>query len=437
MNAVDRFVRIVQGEPVDRVPVVGVTSVVTVDLMRRSRNPLAGRPPRPRAHGSRRGGRPRPLRPGIREGAFRHGRGGGSPGGRHRLRGRGDATQDSYAAVLDSGRIGIRRRHLDARPLPRGPGSHPDRPKAIRRHGPGPLLDAGPLHALGLSFRGGDALDLDDRGAGQGAGGHGHGHPSRRPVRQGAIRGRRACGSSGRADGVRRPHLAGAIPGARGAVPSRAGVMHGPSAYHPHLRQHHPPSSRISPRSVSAASASTPRPTFRRRRTHLKGKAALIGYVPTGLLREGSPAEVRAAARQCIAEGVDALNAGCAVAPDTPIDNIKAMIAAAQQPGKGNQALGNQANRYYDPERSLAAVIDPQCSWDRQPPKRPLKTVSARRRAKRRVRRTSGTPQRARESANAADGPFSAACHQRPYFLNTSSMLFPARSSSFMLRSAW
>jgi len=68
---------------------------------------------------------------------------------------------------------------------------------------------------------------------------------------------------------------------------------------------------------------------IRAARTHLKGKAALIGYLPTSLLRDGSPAEVRAAAEQCIAEGVDALNAGCAVAPDTPMDNIRAMIAAA------------------------------------------------------------------------------------------------------------
>lgn len=64
-------------------------------------------------------------------------------------------------------------------------------------------------------------------------------------------------------------------------------------------------------------------------RTHLKGKAALIGYVSTTLLLDGSPADVREASRQCLAEGVDALNAGCAVAPDTPLDNIRAMIAAA------------------------------------------------------------------------------------------------------------
>lgn len=65
-------------------------------------------------------------------------------------------------------------------------------------------------------------------------------------------------------------------------------------------------------------------------RTHLKGKAALIGYVPTSLLRDGSPEEVRASARQCLREGVDALNAGCAVAPDTPLDNVRAMIDAVK-----------------------------------------------------------------------------------------------------------
>jgi [methyl-Co(III) methanol-specific corrinoid protein]:coenzyme M methyltransferase len=65
-------------------------------------------------------------------------------------------------------------------------------------------------------------------------------------------------------------------------------------------------------------------------RTHLKGKKALIGYVPTGLLLDGSAGEVRAAAAQCLREGVDALNAGCAVPPESPLDNVMAMIAAAR-----------------------------------------------------------------------------------------------------------
>jgi [methyl-Co(III) methanol-specific corrinoid protein]:coenzyme M methyltransferase len=65
-------------------------------------------------------------------------------------------------------------------------------------------------------------------------------------------------------------------------------------------------------------------------RRHLKGAAALIGFVSTSLLLDGSPQEVHAAARQCLAEGVDVLNAGCAVAPTTPLGNLRAMIAAAQ-----------------------------------------------------------------------------------------------------------
>ena len=65
-------------------------------------------------------------------------------------------------------------------------------------------------------------------------------------------------------------------------------------------------------------------------REHLKGRTALIGYVPTAVLRDGSPEEVRSAARQCLQAGVDALNAGCAWPPETPLANVRAMIAAAQ-----------------------------------------------------------------------------------------------------------
>jgi [methyl-Co(III) methanol-specific corrinoid protein]:coenzyme M methyltransferase len=70
-------------------------------------------------------------------------------------------------------------------------------------------------------------------------------------------------------------------------------------------------------------------------RTHLKGKKALIGYVPTALLLSGSPVEVRRAAAECLRESVDALNAGCAVPPETPLENIRAMIAAATSASAG------------------------------------------------------------------------------------------------------
>jgi [methyl-Co(III) methanol-specific corrinoid protein]:coenzyme M methyltransferase len=63
----------------------------------------------------------------------------------------------------------------------------------------------------------------------------------------------------------------------------------------------------------------------------LKGRKALIGYVPTSVLREGSPEQVMSASRQCLRAGVDALNAGCAWPPETPLANIRAMIAAAQE----------------------------------------------------------------------------------------------------------
>jgi [methyl-Co(III) methanol-specific corrinoid protein]:coenzyme M methyltransferase len=61
----------------------------------------------------------------------------------------------------------------------------------------------------------------------------------------------------------------------------------------------------------------------------LKGKMALIGYVPTSLLREGKPEEVHAYSRQCLKAGIDALNAGCAWPLDTPTENITAMVRAA------------------------------------------------------------------------------------------------------------
>jgi len=57
---------------------------------------------------------------------------------------------------------------------------------------------------------------------------------------------------------------------------------------------------------------------------------ALIGYVPTDLLRQGKPEEVYAYSKKCIESGVDALNAGCAWPLDTPLANIKAMVQAAR-----------------------------------------------------------------------------------------------------------
>jgi [methyl-Co(III) methanol-specific corrinoid protein]:coenzyme M methyltransferase len=60
----------------------------------------------------------------------------------------------------------------------------------------------------------------------------------------------------------------------------------------------------------------------------LQGRMALIGYVPTSLLREGKPEEVHACSKACLDAGVDALNAGCAWPLDTPTENIVAMVDA-------------------------------------------------------------------------------------------------------------
>ncbi len=63
----------------------------------------------------------------------------------------------------------------------------------------------------------------------------------------------------------------------------------------------------------------------------LKGKMALIGYVPTDLLREGRPDEIYAYSKGCLKSGVDALNAGCAWPLETSTDNIRALVRAAAE----------------------------------------------------------------------------------------------------------
>jgi [methyl-Co(III) methanol-specific corrinoid protein]:coenzyme M methyltransferase len=63
----------------------------------------------------------------------------------------------------------------------------------------------------------------------------------------------------------------------------------------------------------------------------LKGKVAMIGYVPTvGTLLDGKPEEVYKAARDCLDRGVDVLAPGCSLPPHTPTANIAAMVQAAR-----------------------------------------------------------------------------------------------------------
>ena len=62
----------------------------------------------------------------------------------------------------------------------------------------------------------------------------------------------------------------------------------------------------------------------------LKGKSAIIGYVPTSLLLEGSAEEVYQSSMECLRSGVDILNSGCVWPIQTSNDNIRAMIRAAR-----------------------------------------------------------------------------------------------------------
>lgn len=64
---------------------------------------------------------------------------------------------------------------------------------------------------------------------------------------------------------------------------------------------------------------------------YLAGKVAMVGYVPTvKVLLNGTPKDVFQASLDCLEGGVDILNPGCAMAPYTPLENIRAMLRAAQ-----------------------------------------------------------------------------------------------------------
>jgi len=61
----------------------------------------------------------------------------------------------------------------------------------------------------------------------------------------------------------------------------------------------------------------------------VKGRAALIGNVnPVAILLQSDPSGVEADCRRILGEGTDVLAPGCGLAPNTPLDNIKAMVRA-------------------------------------------------------------------------------------------------------------
>ncbi|HWQ19721.1 MAG TPA: MtaA/CmuA family methyltransferase [Methanotrichaceae archaeon] len=59
---------------------------------------------------------------------------------------------------------------------------------------------------------------------------------------------------------------------------------------------------------------------------------SLIGNIaPVATMLQGTPEKVTAEALQCMRNGVDLLSSGCTLSPLTPIDNIRALVRAAEQ----------------------------------------------------------------------------------------------------------
>ncbi len=67
----------------------------------------------------------------------------------------------------------------------------------------------------------------------------------------------------------------------------------------------------------------------------LKGKVATIGNVsPTSTLLFKKPADVEAETKRCIDAGTDVIAPGCGFAPETPLENMKALVDATHKYGK-------------------------------------------------------------------------------------------------------
>lgn len=75
---------------------------------------------------------------------------------------------------------------------------------------------------------------------------------------------------------------------------------------------------------------------FGKARQQLGPDIVLMGNVPTGLMLEGRPEEIATKARECrMKAGPNlVLSTACDVPRDTPPDNVKALVAAAREPGR-------------------------------------------------------------------------------------------------------
>ncbi|MFB3766547.1 MAG: MtaA/CmuA family methyltransferase [Methanotrichaceae archaeon] len=64
----------------------------------------------------------------------------------------------------------------------------------------------------------------------------------------------------------------------------------------------------------------------------LGDEISLIGNIaPVGTMLQGTPEKVTAEAMNCMRDGVDILSSGCTLSPLTPLDNIRALVRAAEQ----------------------------------------------------------------------------------------------------------
>ncbi len=72
---------------------------------------------------------------------------------------------------------------------------------------------------------------------------------------------------------------------------------------------------------------------------HIGNQVILMGNLdPAELLLSGTPKQVEAAAKACIesvgADGRYILSSGCEIPPQAPLNNIRAMVTAAQKYGQ-------------------------------------------------------------------------------------------------------
>jgi len=81
---------------------------------------------------------------------------------------------------------------------------------------------------------------------------------------------------------------------------------------------------------VSALSID-PKASTQLMRRKVGNQVPLIGGVDTTLLIDSNPQEIKKICLKALTDGIDILAPGCAIPPDTPLENLQAMIQAAEE----------------------------------------------------------------------------------------------------------